>query len=485
MAFPADFDVIIMGAGPAGSVLACQLSRKGYRVAVVDHQKFPRYTIGETLPASVGLLLKRAGVVPSDFQLTGSPTTGNLSAWGKARVTFHPHTVDEAGRGFQVDRAIFDSQLLHAARAAGAHIFDGCRPEEFEHQGDSWRVSLRSPDGQRFLRGRFLCDASGRARVLARRLRLSQQKPSGSQLGLIGYWQASRPGKNGDGFNPLVESLPDGWFYTARLNRNQRVAGFMTDRTLLPSNLRRSGPQVYLEELQRAKHSKSRLRGFTWNGQLRIFPTSPSLVERCCGPDWVLAGDAASTLDPLCSQGVQKAIASALTSATVVHTLLVHPERSDQVMEFCRERERAGFLSHLAARTRYYCREQRFTEEPFWKQRIAQLPRESERPREQSLRSLSHDDHVTTGPAIELQQRPVIEGEFVEIRPVVVAPEARRGLRYCGDLCVPDLLDLASDRPTYRVLFSRYQCLHRGVSDTSFSKGIAGLVQMGVLQRAG
>ncbi len=482
----ADFDLAIIGAGPAGSVLARQLSGKGYRVGLVDREKFPRYAIGETLPASVGLLLKHAGVVPSDFRFAGVPTTGNLSSWGKARVTFHPHTADAAGRGFQVERAMVDSQLLQAARAAGTEVFEGWRPEEFEHE-DGWRVFLRSSEGAtRSLRARFLCDASGRARVLARRLRLAQQKPPESQVGLIGYWQSTQPAKNGDGFNALVESLPDGWVYTARLNQGQRVVGFMTDRSLLPLNLRRSGPQVYLDALQRAKLAKARLRGFAWNGQLRIFPTSPSLIERCRGPDWLLVGDAASILDPLCSQGVQKAIASALTSATVVHTLLVYPERSNWVMEFCRERERAGFLSHLAARTKYYGREQRFADKPFWRQRTAlQMPPKPEKRNGHAHRALRHHDQVMTGPAVELQQRPVIDGEFVEIRSVVVAPQARRGLRYCGDICVPDLIDLASDRPTFRVLFSRYQCLHVGISGASFSKGIASLLELGVLERAG
>jgi len=486
MPSPTRFDVMILGAGPAGSVLAEQLSRKGYRVALVDRQKFPRYAIGETLPASVGLLLKRAGIVPADFVLAGAPTTGNLSAWGSERVTFHPHTEEETGRGFQVDRAQFDAQLLAAARAAGATVLEGWGPEEFQHGAEGWQVDLRFLDGSRQrVRAAFVCDATGRARVLARRLRLPQEI-CGRQIGLVGYWQAMPAGKDADKFNTLVEALPDGWVYTARLDPTHRVAGFMTDRGLLPSSLRRNASQIYREALQRSKHARLRLRKFAWDGDVRIFPAFPSLIERCCGPDWLLVGDAASTLDPLCSQGVQKAIASALTAAAAVHTLLVYPQRSPWVMEFCREREHAGFLGHLAALGNYYRREQRFVEEPFWKLRAALGERANGDGAADRGPVAVHDrDRITAGPAVQLLPRPVIEGEFVEVRPTVVSPQASRGVRYCGDVCVPDLMELLSDQPTFRTLLSRYQHRHRGIPAASLVRGIASLLEMRVLQKAG
>jgi hypothetical protein len=155
-------------------------------------------------------------------------------------------------------------------------------------------------------------------------------------------------------------------------------------------------------------------------------------------------------------------------------------------MRFCREREDAGFLSHLAARASHYGREQRFAQKPFWKQRMTQESQASARQTTGGpSRVLCGGDRITAGSAVQLVERPVIEGEFVEVRRAVTSSRAQRGVRYCGDLCVPDLMPLVSDRPTFDTLLSRYQRLHRDISAASFSRGIASLLEMQVLQRAG
>lgn len=476
-----DFDVVILGAGPAGSVLGERLSRRGYGVALVEPHAFPRYAVGESLPPSVELLLKKVGILPQDVPLDFPQTTGYAWAWGKSTLRFTPHDAQGRRHGHQVERATFDAILLEAALAAGARIFSGWRPIELSHRASGWQAGIRSQKGKtQTMACRFLCDASGRARVLGRKLKLTVQR-SGNLIGLLGYWGLSREDEAGN-HNTLVESVPDGWCYTARLAGGKRVAGFMTDRGLLPANLRPHARAIHCSALRKTRHVKQQLVGARLSGEVRIFAANPTLAGPGCGPDWLLVGDAASTLDPLCSQGVQKAIASALAAATVVHTILKHPERTELAREFYCERERNGFATHLAALSTYYQREQRWAQRPFWKVRAAALEtlRPSIRRRTDGQATLAAGDRLVPSLDATVKPHPVIEGEFVTLRPVAFAPGATRGLRYCDGLCVPDLLSLL-DGARLADIVPRYLSRHGEVSAASVWSGMVRLLEMGIV----
>ena len=58
-----DYDIIIIGAGPAGTSAGAYLAQKGRRVLIVDRQEFPRYVIGESMLPYCYFPLEKIGMI--------------------------------------------------------------------------------------------------------------------------------------------------------------------------------------------------------------------------------------------------------------------------------------------------------------------------------------------------------------------------------------------------------------------------------------
>ncbi len=126
-----DFDVIIIGGGPAGSTAASVLAQKGRRVVVLEKEKFPRYHIGESLIPYTYFPLERIGMIE---QMKASHFTVKLSVQfvgqrGRASQPFYffNQLKHEAASTWQVRRSEFDQMLLDNARKKGAQQWRGDR----------------------------------------------------------------------------------------------------------------------------------------------------------------------------------------------------------------------------------------------------------------------------------------------------------------------------------------------------------------------
>ncbi len=162
----ADWDVIIIGAGPAGSVTATKLARAGHRVLVLEREAFPRFHIGESLlplcgPVhdEVGLRLEPDQYVHKQGASFVCERSGRRSDFDFAEAM--PGRPDHA---WHVERATYDRLLRDIARGAGAEVRHGRAVHGVEIGEDG--VTVRTETGA--CTARYLVDASGLGRVLAK-----------------------------------------------------------------------------------------------------------------------------------------------------------------------------------------------------------------------------------------------------------------------------------------------------------------------------
>ena len=188
-------DVIVVGAGPAGSVTAALLNRLGYRVEIWERDSFPRHRIGESLPPRTIALLQHLGFDTPGFAVM----EGHTSIWGSPE----PHrAVFENAYGLQVERDRFDEMLL---QQSGATVQFGRSATGLLRDGE--RVT-----GVQFSAGevpcRFVVMATGPGKGI-RDLK---------QSAIYGYWRNSRHPEGSQANDTIIEAFPDGWVWSLRLS---------------------------------------------------------------------------------------------------------------------------------------------------------------------------------------------------------------------------------------------------------------------------
>ena len=142
----ADYDAVIVGAGPAGSVAATLLARAGWRVALIEKQRFPRRKVcGECIAASNLPLLAALGLGPA-FEAAAGPELRQVALWRGEREVLAPLPAAAHDRypwGRALGRETLDTLLLAQACAAGATVLQPWAVQALRGAPGDWRCELR------------------------------------------------------------------------------------------------------------------------------------------------------------------------------------------------------------------------------------------------------------------------------------------------------------------------------------------------------
>jgi flavin-dependent dehydrogenase len=174
------YDIIIAGAGPAGSSAAIHLAAKGLDVLLVEQKKFPRAKLcGEFISPECQDHFEKLGVARSI--LCSDPASLSETVFYSSRG--HQVTVPSSWFGGRValglSRAVMDGVLLRRAREVCVEVFEGGSVIGPRINTDSVHgLKIKTASAEREFQAPLTIDATGRARILARKLNHSnKQKP--------------------------------------------------------------------------------------------------------------------------------------------------------------------------------------------------------------------------------------------------------------------------------------------------------------------
>jgi flavin-dependent dehydrogenase len=218
------YDVLVVGAGPAGCATAIRTAQAGLSTVLLDRTRSARTWAGESLPPGMGKLM---GSVFGDAILSEHhhrPAYGTRSVWGSAELAETDFITNPLGHGWLLDRARFDADVKAAAVAAGVTMAKVQRLGAVSRVSSAWQVETieRVP-----LTARFLVDATGRSAALLRQLRVGKVEGD-RQVAIVATFD-----DDGDAYcGTTVEAVAEGWWYTTPLPGARRVLAYLTDGDL-------------------------------------------------------------------------------------------------------------------------------------------------------------------------------------------------------------------------------------------------------------
>lgn len=348
--------MVVAGGGPAGSAVALDLSRRGYRVAIIEQSAYQNFRVGETLPPEIRRLLGELGVWEQFLASERLASHGIRSAWETPAARHHDFLYNPYGCGWHVDRARFDAMLARSAEQAGAVLMVSARVTALHQEANgSWLLEVAQEGESQQVSGRLLVDATGRRAFIARKL--------GGRANvidrLIGAVAALSRTENAQW--ALIEAVENGWWYSAPLPGARTVFAYMTDSDLWRAS-------TWGEHLQAAPLTLERVSVTgTWS-PVRVVSAASMLRRPVAGPNWIAVGDAAFAVDPLSGQGIYKTIETGLRSAAAIARTF---EGDTSAMAEYESWIVQSFRSYLDVRHQFYRSVERWPGSRFWQKRTA------------------------------------------------------------------------------------------------------------------
>ncbi len=330
-----DFDVGIIGGGPAGASMAAYLAKAGVKCVVLERDLFPRPHVGESLvPSSTRVFNDLDFLKVMEEEKFPHKYGAAWSAAGKQPIYDHDWDGLEAGSyvdidfneraqpgvdrpyTYHVDRGKFDNLLLQHANKLGAAVYEGIAVTGVEFPDDDFaKLKFKLGSSTATLNCRMIVDASGRRTLVGNHLKWKVMDTVFDQYALHTWFgdydrtvlarSKSRTDYIFIHFLPITNS----WVWQIPINDTTTSIGVVTQKKNFSSN-KETREQFFWSciksrpELYDALRSARQLRPLKEEGDYSY------AMQQIVGDRVVLVGDAARFVDPIFSTGVSIALNS-------------------------------------------------------------------------------------------------------------------------------------------------------------------------------
>ena len=315
-------DVLVIGAGPAGTVAASYLRNQGYHVMILEKEKFPRFQIGESLLPCCMQHLEEAGLLEAVKAKNFQKKTGAAFMRGDQRCEFlfSEQFTEGWTWTWQVKRADFDPTLAEATRAKGVDVNFECEVLNVTADKDRQTTEYLDIEGNTHtVQSRFIIDSSGYGRVLPRLFDLSKPSAFTPRGAVFSHLEdVNRTEKTSN--NIFVHSFDNNrsWIWAIPFSDGSTSVGIVSDKEKIMDLAANDG-----EKYKAFIRDFEDLNGRFKNSELKFEPRNilgySVGVKTMFGDGFVLSGNSTEFLDPIFSSGVTFATASGLLSAKMTH----------------------------------------------------------------------------------------------------------------------------------------------------------------------
>jgi flavin-dependent dehydrogenase len=320
------FDVVIIGAGPSGSVASAMLGRAGRSVLVIEKQYFPRFSIGESLLPQCMAFLAQAGLektVHDNAKANGFQFKNGAAFHKKGQNTefnFTQKFSEGPGTTYQVKRASFDKILADGAADAGAKIRYGHEVKTVDVNCLCPTLEILDEQGKLYqVESKFLLDASGFARVLPRMLSLEKPSHLPTRTSYFTHVEDNIECSSFDRDKILITVNPndsDIWYWLIPFADGTSSIGVVGKPEQFSPN---DSPEVILKHFIRvAPNLNKLLENAKWHNEVNKLGGYSADVTHLAAKNYALLGNAGEFLDPVFSSGVTIALCSAVLIAPQV-----------------------------------------------------------------------------------------------------------------------------------------------------------------------